>query len=199
MSVKHKIKSYSISEQKENKTYTTHIDSLNLESCLYATMMALLSHQCTYNISKPHRVSQKTIPFIKIREIVINNEIIDVKNLMKKRGQSLVESYQNQQFSLKTAQRRERSRRRMEMVNFLEDFLFLNGIDISVGSSSMYGIYGPISIECENVKMLSTKQITQIGKKVVEYLNQKLCNGNDLLIEKNELDQFISEYVLFVK
>ena len=84
----------------------------------------------------------------------------------------------------------------MEMLFYLEDFLFLNGIDISVGSSSMYGIYGPISIEIDGEPFLLTKNIIEIGKKVVDYITNKISNGNDVLIEKNELHQFLPDFVI---
>ena len=182
-------------KEKENKTYTTHIESLNLESCLYATIIALMNPSHSFIISKPHRVSKKTIPFIKIREIINDEETIDIKHFMKQRGQDLIHSYQQQDFSLKTAQRRERSRRRMEMLFYLEDVLFLHGIDIHVSSSSMYGIYGPISISVENNCILETSQIVQIGKNVVEFVTQKMSHENEVLIDNNELQKFVQEVV----
>ena len=180
---------------KVGKTYTTHIESLNLEACLYSTLLELLSTKCSFVISKQHRVSKKTIPFLKIRELTIDDDTIDIKNIMKKRGQSFITSLQ-QTSSIKTAQRRERSRRRMEMLFLLEDYLFLEGIDIHVNAASMYGVYGPITVQSDDTILLNTKHINIIGKNIVEYITNKISSGNDVLIEKNELTRFISPFVI---
>ncbi|EDR22616.1 hypothetical protein EDI_079870 [Entamoeba dispar SAW760] len=174
--------------KKINKTYLSHIKTLNNESLLEGTIIYFLSNYYSIIVTRPSKKSTMTVPFIRIKRIERNGESLDIPKFIKRRGKEYFEIHKNKRAIVKTIRRRERSRRRMETMHLLEDFLFNEGIYVNVENESVNGI-GPNSwiYQSREKKVINSTEIREIGMKVISYITNELTTKNQVIIERNTI------------
>ncbi|BFU20202.1 hypothetical protein EHI2019_000960200 [Entamoeba histolytica] len=134
-----------------------------------------------------------TIPFIRIKRIERNGESLDIFKFIKQRGKEYFEMNKKKKAIVKTIKRRERSRRRMETMHLLEDLLFNEGIYVKVENESVNGV-GPNSMIYHNKekKSINSKEIREIGMKVINYITNELTNKSQVIIERNTMNSVLN-------
>ncbi|GAB1218865.1 hypothetical protein ENUP19_0093G0040 [Entamoeba nuttalli] len=81
----------------------------------------------------------------------------------------------------------------METMHLLEDLLFNEGIYVKVEDESVNGV-GQNSMIYHNKekKSINSTEIREIGMKVINYITNELTNKNQVIIERNTMNNVLN-------
>ena len=159
-------------------------------SCLTNYMIGILTKYCKISISKPNKLSTKTIIFPKINEIWINeNDKIEIKTIIKNRINEKLKDKK-----LKNGEKVPRMgfERRFELFEILEDILYeINGLKIIGIKKENGGISGEYQIKT-NGKTIQKDEIRKTGMVISKRLYENNNNTKRIkIIEKGSLNDII--------
>ncbi|ELP89440.1 hypothetical protein EIN_390650 [Entamoeba invadens IP1] len=161
---------------------------MDAESCLVSYVIALLSKDNEIVINLPHTHTSKTLPFPNIASISSKDGRVDFQNYIKKRLYEKMELEKTMGRMEKTVIRRTQNYRRKEIIEYIEDLLYIQtGIIVFHQLEKAQLIF----INKGKVEIVATnKVIVENGHKISTFIETELNEKKMITLRPEDYSRY---------
>ncbi|ELP85756.1 hypothetical protein EIN_281170 [Entamoeba invadens IP1] len=155
-----------------------------------SVLMFLLSQTTSFVVSLSSYSSTKSSHFVTIKELTYFGDdifTINLRELVNERASQNFDDLCKEKVSKKTAERRVVYGKPSDSIHFLEDLLYIIGIDCFCQIGDKVGNTTRLEIGFQNGTVWSAGDVERVGESVNEYIYSKLNGKKEVLIERIEL------------
>ncbi|ELP85988.1 hypothetical protein EIN_136920 [Entamoeba invadens IP1] len=175
-----------------NSTEIKNVQERNLYIAYQSVLMLLLSPSTSFIIGKPSHRATKTLNFIVVKELLVYEEdnktfSIHLKELIKERAKQMIIDLKEKGRSELAAQRVVNYEKSRDSIDFLEDLLYLQGINVAHKKVNRFGLGCNVEIQLQDKSIWRRRVIQFIGEQINTYLYKRMEKQKEVEIKRNEL------------
>ena len=170
---------------KKEKQQAKIIQDMNDESCYVSVLIDMLSELCEIELITPHTRATRTLQFPNISTITISNETIAFDELISKRIELRSILFRKDCSEERTIKRRCQAVRRQEIIQLIEDFLYILGIVVIVEDNvnnineKMYWI-----LKDNKWSVLTYQEMFTKGEEIAKKIEKKVLSDKKYVYNK---------------